>query len=123
MNGPRILIVEDDADNLRIASTTLQRAGYEVLSAPDARAAFATLDRVRPAMILLDLQLPGIDGFETARKIRERPDGVRIPIVALSALALRGDEDRARAAGCDDYLAKPCRPSVLRERVRRWAGG
>jgi CheY-like chemotaxis protein len=123
MSGPRILIVEDDTANRRVAEAVLVRAGYQVLAAADARAAFAELDRARPAMILLDLELPGLDGFETARKIRERPDGLRIPIVALTAHALRGDEERARAAGCDDYLAKPCRPALLRERVRHWAGG
>jgi CheY-like chemotaxis protein len=123
MSGPRILIVEDDTANRRVAEAVLVRAGYQVLAAADARAAFAELDRARPAMILLDLELPGLDGFETARKIRERPDGLRIPIVALTAHALRGDEARARAAGCDDYLAKPCRPALLRERVRHWAGG
>jgi DNA-binding response OmpR family regulator len=119
----RILVVEDDPDNLRIAETVLTREGYEVVSAGDAGAAFEALAIAPPALVLLDLDLPGLSGFEALARIRAHHEWRKIPILALTALAHRDDEARARRAGCDDYLTKPCRPEALRERIRKCLGG
>ena len=116
----RILVVEDDLDNLRIATLVLQREGYEVVTARDAVTALSTLSASPPELVVLDLDLPGVDGFDAARRIRARDEWRDIPILAFTALAHRDDEARAREAGCDDYLTKPCRPETLRERVRHW---
>ncbi len=114
----RILVVEDDLDNLRIATTVLVREGYEVVTARDAVTALAALAASPPALVVLDLDLPGVSGFEAAKRIRERDEGRNVPILAFTALAHRADAVRAREAGCDDVLTKPCRPETLRERVR-----
>ncbi|MGH7805385.1 MAG: response regulator [Candidatus Binatia bacterium] len=116
----RILVVEDDLDNLRITTTVLSREGYEVVSARDAVTALAAIAAVPPALVVLDLDLPGVSGFEAAQRIRLREESRDLPILALTALANRADAVRAREAGCDDVLTKPCRPEALRERVRRW---
>jgi two-component system, cell cycle response regulator DivK len=118
----RILVVEDDLDNLRIAEKVLAREGYEVATAGDAPAAFEALAAAPPALVLLDLDLPGLSGFEALVRIRAEDAWRKIPILALTALAHRDDEARARRAGCDDYLTKPCRPETLRERVRHCLG-
>ena len=119
----RILVVEDDPDNLRIAEMVLTRDGYEVVSAGDVSAALEALAMAPPALVLLDLDLPGVSGFEALAQIRAHDEWRTIPILALTALAHRDDEARARRAGCDDYLTKPCRPEVLRERIRECLGG
>jgi DNA-binding response OmpR family regulator len=116
----RILVVEDDLDNLRIATMVLTREGYEVVTARDAVTALAALAASPPALVVLDLDLPGVSGFDAAKRIRERDEGRKVPILAFTALANRADAARAREAGCDDVLTKPCRPEALRERVRRW---
>jgi DNA-binding response OmpR family regulator len=116
----RILVVEDDLDNLRITTTVLSREGYEVVTARDTLTALAALAASPPALVVLDLDLPGLSGFDAAKRIRMRDEHRNIPILALTALAHRADEARAREAGCDDVLTKPCRPETLRERVREW---
>lgn len=118
----RILIIEDDPDNRRVTETALRCAGHEVTSATDGIEALERLEGYRPDLILIDLQLPRLDGWATARRIKARPDLGSTPIIALTGFALKGDEAAARAAGCDDYLVKPCRPALLREKVDRWLG-
>lgn len=114
----RILVVEDDLDNLRITTTVLSREGYEVVTARDTLTALSTFVALPPALVVLDLDLPGVSGFDAAKRIRMRDEGRSVPILALTALANRADAARAREAGCDDVLTKPCRPESLRERVR-----
>ncbi len=116
----RVLIVEDDLDNLRIAETVLRLAGYEVSSAADGADALARLGSFKPDLILMDLQLPRLDGWETTRRIKATPELHSMPVIALTGFALKGDEAAARSAGCDDYLAKPCRPALLREKLKKW---
>lgn len=103
----RILIVEDNADNMELAVFLLQSAGYSVLSAVDAEAGLALARNELPNLILMDIQLPGMDGLE-ATSLLKRDEATRgIPVLALTALAMKGDEERIRAGGCVGYIAKP----------------
>jgi len=116
----RILVVEDDADNRRIVAKVLTGEGYEVIEVATGAEAVAAVHQQRPDLIIMDLALPGIDGWEASRRIKAAPDSADIPIIALTAFAMRGDEERARAAGCDAYVPKPCRTQTLREVVRHF---
>ena len=105
----RVLIVEDNPANMKLATFLLQKAGHIVLSAIDAEAGLTLARDEQPNLILMDIQLPGMDGLE-ATALLKRDDATRaIPVIALSALAMKGDEERIRAAGCDGYIAKPMR--------------
>jgi two-component system cell cycle response regulator DivK len=103
----KILIVEDNADNMMLTVMLLQSAGHTVLTAVDAEAGLTLARDELPHLILMDIQLPGMDGLE-ATALLKRDDATRaIPVIALTALAMKGDEARIRAAGCDGYIAKP----------------
>ena len=102
-----ILIIEDNADNMALTVLLLQSAGYTVLSAKDAEVGLTIAQSERPDLILMDIHLPGMDGLE-ATAVLKRDEATRaIPVIALTALAMKGDEERIRAAGCDGYIAKP----------------
>jgi two-component system, cell cycle response regulator DivK len=102
-----VLIVEDNAANMALATFLLRSAGHSVLTAIDAEAALTVARREQPQLILMDIQLPGMDGL-TATVLLKGDDLTRgIPVIALTALAMKGDEERIRAAGCDGYIAKP----------------
>jgi two-component system cell cycle response regulator DivK len=102
-----VLIVEDNPANMTLATFLLKSAGYSVLSATDAEAGLALARTEQPDLVLMDIQLPGMDGLE-ACAILKKGDATRdIPVIALTALAMKGDEERIRAAGCDGYIAKP----------------
>jgi two-component system cell cycle response regulator DivK len=103
----RILYVEDNDDNVYMLRSRLERKGIEVIVANDGAEGIATAERERPDLILMDLSLPVIDGWEAARRLKSAPDTQTIPIIALSAHAMAGDRERALAAGCDDYDTKP----------------
>jgi two-component system, cell cycle response regulator DivK len=117
---PRILVVEDDADNRGMVVKVLTVEGYAVLEAVDGASAMAAARREHPDLIVMDLGMPGMDGWEASRRLKADPATADIPIIALTAFAMRGDEERARQAGCDGYLSKPCRPQTIRETVRRF---
>ena len=103
----RILIVEDNPDNMTLTVLLLESAGHTVLSAVDAEAGLTLAQAEQPDLILMDIQLPGMDGLE-ATALLKRDEATRaIPVLALTALAMKGDEERIRAAGCDGYIAKP----------------
>jgi len=119
----KILVVEDDTDNRRIVIKVLTVEGYEVVEATDGIEALAQARAVQPDLILMDLALPNLDGWEATRRLKSDPATRAIPVVALTAIAMSGDEERARAAGCDDYIAKPARPMMIREVVKRHIGG
>jgi CheY-like chemotaxis protein len=116
----RILVAEDDADNRRIVVKVLEAEGFVTLEAADGGAAIEVARREHPDLVVMDLGLPGIDGWEATRRLKADPKTADIPVVALTAFAMRGDEERAREAGCDGYLSKPCRPQTIREVVRRF---
>jgi two-component system, cell cycle response regulator DivK len=104
-----ILIIEDNASNMKLATFILEAAGHTVLPARDAETGMAIARAEAPDLIFLDIQLPGMDGLEATRLLKADPAVGAIPIIALTALAMKGDEDRIRAAGCDGYIAKPLR--------------
>lgn len=102
-----ILVVDDNATNLRLACEVLELEGHHVARAADATEALAMLGEIRPDLILMDIALPGMDGLELTRVLKRRPELAGVPIVALSAFAMKGDEERALGAGCDGYITKP----------------
>jgi two-component system cell cycle response regulator DivK len=105
--GEPILIVDDNPANMKLAQILLVAAGHEVRTATNAAETFAALETFHPRLILMDVQLPGMDGLEIARRLKAGPATRDIRIVALTAYAMKGDEERAREAGCDGYLPKP----------------
>ena len=105
----KVLIVEDNAANMTLATFLLHSAGHTVLSATDAEAGLALARYEQPNLILMDIQLPGMDGLEATATLKRDDTTGAIPVIALTALAMKGDEERIRAAGCDCYIAKPMR--------------
>src|SRR5687768_12691829 len=104
---PRILLVEDNEMNRDMLSRRLERRGFEVVMAVDGAEGVAKAKSEKPALVLMDMSLPVIDGWEAVRRIREDPDTAGIPLIALTAHAMDGDREKALAAGCDDYDVKP----------------
>lgn len=107
MPGESILIVDDSPVNSKLLRVLLAQEGYQVRTASDAREAQENVRSERPRLILMDLQLPDIDGLELTRRLKKDPATRDILIVAVTAYAMKGDEEKARAAGCDGYLSKP----------------
>ena len=103
----RILVVEDNATNLRLSTFLLESEGHVVLSAVDAESGVTMARAEQPDLILMDIQLPGMDGLEATKLLKADELTRAIPVVALTALAMKGDEERIRSAGCDGYIAKP----------------
>jgi two-component system, cell cycle response regulator DivK len=120
--GPRILVVEDNPVNMRLVRLVLRTKGYEVDEAITGQGALASLRRRRPDLILLDMQLPGLDGFTLAAMLKSDAHSRAIPLVAVTAYAMKGDAERIIAAGCDAYLAKPIDDRELVEVIERWLG-
>jgi two-component system, cell cycle response regulator DivK len=119
---PRILIVEDVELN-RDLLVQLLEDDHEVMTAADGAAGLEAAARLRPDLILMDLSLPVIDGWEAARRLKADAALCHIPVIALTAHAMQGDEDKARACGCDDYLAKPIDETLLFEKLRQILDG
>ena len=107
MASDPILIVDDDPTNLKLARVVLHAAGYEVRVVTDAEQALKLLETWRPRLILMDIQLPGMDGLAATALLKGDASTRNIPVIALTALAMKGDEERIRAAGCGGYIAKP----------------
>ncbi|MCA9758242.1 MAG: response regulator [Candidatus Eisenbacteria bacterium] len=116
----RILLVEDDPTNQYVFRTILAGAGYEVEIAADGRSGVERALASRPGIILLDMMMPVMDGYEAAELLANDPRLDGIPIIALTAKAMMGDRDRCLEAGCDDYLAKPVARKALLEMVGHW---
>jgi two-component system cell cycle response regulator DivK len=102
-----ILVVEDNLINMKLLKVLLIKHHYDVKTAMDAEEALALLNDYQPELILMDLQLPGMDGLELTRRLKNDPNTHNIIILALTAYAMKGDEEKARAAGCDGYITKP----------------
>jgi two-component system cell cycle response regulator DivK len=105
----KVLVVEDNPANMTLAVFLLQSVGHSVLSALDAEAGLTLARDEQPDLILMDIQLPGMDGLEATALLKQDDTTRAIPVIALTALAMKGDEERIRAAGCDGYIAKPMR--------------
>jgi two-component system cell cycle response regulator DivK len=114
----RILVIEDTEDNRRILRDLLTNAGFEVIEALDGAAGVAAAASERPDLILMDIQLPIVDGYEASRRIKSNPELRHIPIIAITSYALAGDEEKTAAAGCEGYLAKPVSPRQVLAMVR-----
>jgi CheY-like chemotaxis protein len=115
-----LLIVDDNPENLKLILMILATGGYELVTAADALQALRAIETRMPDLILLDLQLPGMDGLELTRRLRATPATRKVPIVAVTAYAMKGDETKARDAGCDGYLVKPIDKRLLRETVKQY---
>ena len=115
-----ILVVEDTEDNRQILRDLLTSAGFDLLEAVDGETGVAMATREKPDLILMDIQLPLIDGYEATRRIKAEPTLKHIPILAVTSYALSGDEEKTRAAGCDGYIAKPFSPRELLVKVREF---
>jgi CheY-like chemotaxis protein len=115
-----ILVVDDNAMNLKLVEYILAAQGYDVQTALDADAALASVAARRPRLILMDLQLPGIDGFELTRRLKADPETADIVIVAVSAYAMKGDAERALSAGCDGYIPKPLDTRALPVKIEAY---
>ena len=113
------LIVEDNALNLKLMRDLLEASGITTFQTKDGREALELARKHRPSIILMDIQLPDVSGLEVTRWIKADPDLKHIPIIAVTALALRGDEERVREAGCDAYITKPISIAGFLEIVRR----
>ncbi len=119
---PTVLVVEDNSTNMALVRALLARHRCLVAEATSAASALEEARRLLPQLILMDLQLPDGDGLEVVRQLRALPDSRHIPIIALTAHAMAGDADRARAIGCDDYLTKPIDTRSFGQRVERYLG-
>jgi two-component system cell cycle response regulator DivK len=117
----RILVVEDQEDNRRIVRDLLRHAGFEVIEVGDGEQALSATAAQRPDVILMDIQLPHLDGYEATRRIKANPVLKHIPIIVVTSYALSGDEAKARAAGCDAYMAKPLSSKALLAKIREYA--
>lgn len=118
----KILVVEDTEDNRQILRDLLSMAGYEMVEAYDGAEGVQKAAEHKPDLILMDIQMPVMDGYEATRRIKANPDLKSIPIVAVTSYALSGDEQKTRAAGCDAYIAKPYSPRQMLAKVREILG-
>lgn len=116
---PVILVIDDNATNLKLAHWVLTSEGFDVVSVESAEKALAILCDQRPDLLLVDIALPGLSGLELTRMLRARADTRNLPIVAMTASAMKGDEAKALAAGCNAYLAKPVNTRILASQLRQ----
>ena len=123
MPGEPILVVDDNPMNLKLTRILLTGEGYQVRVARDSREALEALETFHPRLILMDLQLPGVDGLQLTRQLKSDPATRDVPILALTACAMRGDEQRAYQAGCDGYISKPIDTRRMPEVIRSYIEG
>jgi two-component system cell cycle response regulator DivK len=123
MPGTPILIVDDNPSNLKLLRVLLMAEGFEVRASKDASSCLDALQDFRPALILTDIQMPGMDGLELTRRLKSKPETMDIPVVAITAYAMSGDQQKAEEAGCDAYVSKPIDtrslPGLLRQIITR----
>jgi two-component system cell cycle response regulator DivK len=118
MTAQKILVIEDNLTNMKLVQLLLHSAGHAVLKAESAEAGIALAVEALPDLILMDIQLPGMDGLEATRQLKAHPATQHIRVVALTALAMKGDRERILAAGCDDYIPKPIRSAEFLGRLQ-----
>jgi len=122
MPGKRILVIEDHEENRRLLRDLLTSFGYELIEAVTGEEGLTAAVAERPDLVLMDIQLPGIDGYETTRRIKQDPSLRQTPVIAVTSYALSGDDVKAFAAGCDAYVTKPFDPAELLEKIREHLG-
>ena len=118
--GRRILVIDDHEENRRILRDLLTSGNYEIIEAMTGLDGVRMAEQERPDLILMDIQLPGIDGYEATRRIKANPTLHQIPIIAVTSYALSGDDVKAFEAGCDAYISKPFSPRVLLAKIREY---
>ena len=123
MSRKNILLVEDNEVNRRLAGFLLRSQGYQVREATTAAAAFEMLETERPDLIVMDIQLPGMDGLEATRKLKQQPTTADIPVIAVTSYAMKGDREKALAAGCAGYVTKPIDKNTFIQEVAAHMGG
>lgn len=119
----RILLIEDNEQNRYLVTYLLEAAGWEVLHAPDGPSGLALASESQPSLVLLDIDLPGMDGYAVARALRGGPATGAIPVVAVTSYAMAGDRERCLSAGCTGYLEKPIDPLTFVSQVEAFLGG
>jgi len=117
MSGEKILLVEDNEVNRRLAEFLLRSHGYQVREATTAVEALEMLEKERPDLIVMDIQLPGMDGLEVTRKIKAQPATADIPVIAVTSYAMKGDREKALAAGCVGYVTKPIDKNIFIQEI------
>ncbi len=123
MSDKKILLVEDNPVNRRLAEFLLRSQGYQVRAATNAQEAFDNIKNERPDLILMDVQLPGMDGLEATKKLKEEQTTRDIPVVAVTSYAMKGDRKKALAAGCSGYITKPIDKDTFVQEVATVLGG
>lgn len=118
----KVLVIEDNPDNLRLISYALQHSGYEIISAETGEKGIELVLKERPFFIIMDINLPGIDGLETTRRIRNFEAGDNVPIIAITSYAMAGDVDKVLKAGCNAYFEKPIDPLTIVEKIHKAIG-
>ena len=118
----KVLVIEDNPDNLKLISYALQHGGYEVISAETGEEGIELALKERPFFIIMDINLPGIDGLETTRRIRNSEADGKIPIIAITSYAMAGDVDRVLKAGCNAYFEKPIDPLTIVDKIHKALG-
>ncbi len=116
----KILYIEDNDQNFYLVSYILSARGWTVIRARDGKEGIDLAQKEKPDLILLDIQLPVMDGYETARELRKNPDLASAPIVALTSYAMAGDREKALAAGCTGYIEKPINPKIFTEQIEEY---
>jgi len=122
MNGPTILVIEDNAQNLYLMSFLLEKHGFRVVSATDGPEGIAKARECAPALVLLDIQLPGMDGYAVAAELRRDPRLARTPIVAVTSYAMPGDREKCLSSGATGYIEKPINPETFRAEIEQYLG-
>lgn len=116
----KVLVIEDNEKNRYLISFILKGEGYAVIEAVTGEEGIETARKEHPDLVLMDIQLPGIDGYETTRRIRASPEGTKVPVIALTSYAMTGDRERALAAGCTGYVEKPINPDTIMDEIRKF---
>jgi two-component system, cell cycle response regulator DivK len=119
----KILIIEDNEQNLYLETFILQKNGHEIMQARNGETGIALAAQTLPDLILLDIQLPGMDGYSVAQELRKNPILANIPIIAVTSYAMAGDRDRILEAGCTDYIEKPINPDTFHAEIARYLNG
>jgi CheY-like chemotaxis protein len=119
-SGPLVLIVDDNPTNLRLICSILETRGYRLLEATSGAQALGILERERPDLVLLDIQMPNLSGTEVARRVRHNPNTAHLKLIAVTALAMPGDRETILASGFNDYVAKPYRITDVLNTIERW---